>query len=50
MGLQINQLIFSIIFATLISTSLGVAAAFLLKRLPRYRATDPNRAPDAPIA
>lgn len=43
MGLQINQLIFSIILATLISTIVGITATKLLQRLPGYRATDPLR-------
>lgn len=42
MGLQINQLIFSIILATLISTIVGITAAKLFARLPGYRATDPK--------
>ncbi len=43
MGLQVNQLIFAIILATLVSTSVGVIAAKLLQRFPRFKATDPNR-------
>ncbi len=42
MGLQINQLIFSIILATLISTIVGITAAKVLQRLPGYRASDPQ--------
>jgi spore maturation protein A len=48
MGLQINQLIFSIILATLISTIVGITATKLLERLPGYRATDPQRQLDHP--
>lgn len=44
MGLQINQLIFSITLATLFSTIAGIAAAFLLGRLRRFRASDPTKA------
>ncbi len=50
MGLQINQLIFAIILATLISTTLGVIAAKLLQRLPAYRRTDPGPLPVEPTA
>lgn len=50
MGLQINQLIFAIILATLISTTLGVVAAKLLQRLPAYRRTDPGQLPIEPTA
>jgi len=42
MGLQINQLIFAIILATLLSTAAGVFAAKMLQRLPRYRKTEPQ--------
>lgn len=41
MGLQINQLIFSITLATLISTIAGISAAFLLSRVRQFRETNP---------
>lgn len=41
MGLQVNQLIFAIIIATLISTTVGVVAAKLLQRTRWYR-LDPS--------
>jgi spore maturation protein A len=43
MGLQINKLIFAIIIVTAVSLAVAIASAKLLGRLPRYRATDPNR-------
>ncbi len=43
MGLQINQLIFSITLATLFSTAAGILAAFGLGRLRAYRQSDPQR-------
>jgi len=43
MGLQINQLIFAIIITTGLSLVIAIAAAKLYGRLPRVRATDPNR-------
>ena len=43
MGLQINQLIFSITIATLFSTVAGIAAAKLLSRTKRNRASNPMR-------
>ena len=43
MGLQINELIFAIIIVTGISLAIAIGAAKLYGRLPRYRATDPNR-------
>jgi spore maturation protein A len=46
MGLQINQLIFGIIIATLISTTCGVIAAKALQRTRWYRKTDPHRPRD----
>ncbi len=42
LGMQINQLIFAIILATLLSTAAGVGAAKLLQRLPSYRKTQPE--------
>jgi len=42
MGMQINQLIFAIIFATLLSTAAGVGAAKLLQRLPSYKKSQPK--------
>ncbi len=41
MGLQINQLIFSITLATLISTIAGITAAYGLSRLRQFRTTNP---------
>ncbi len=41
MGLQINQLVFSITLATFFSTVAGILAAFGLGTLQRYRASDP---------
>ncbi|MEM1042049.1 MAG: nucleoside recognition domain-containing protein [Bacteroidota bacterium] len=43
MGLQINQLIFAIIITTGVSLVVAVTAAKLLGRLPKSRASDPNR-------
>jgi spore maturation protein A len=43
MGLQINQLIFSITLATLFSTIAGIAGALVLSKLPWFRATAPHR-------
>lgn len=48
MGLQVNQLIFSITLATLVSTITGVIAARLLQNLPRYRKTNPGLPPTPP--
>ena len=45
LGLQINQLIFPIILASLCSVVIAIAAAKLYGRLPGYRASDPNRLP-----
>ena len=42
MGLQINQLFFSITLATLFSTIAGILAALGLSKLRHYRATDPH--------
>lgn len=42
MGLQINQLFFTIILATLISTIVAILAAKTLQRMPRFRKTDPG--------
>jgi len=47
MGLQVNQLFFSILLTTALSLLVAIAAARLLGRLRRYRDTDPNRLPDA---
>ncbi len=46
MGLQINQLFFSILITTFLSLVVAVTATKLLGRLKRYRATDPDRPPD----
>lgn len=43
MGLQINQLIFTIILATIFSTIAGASAAYLLSKTKRNRASDPMR-------
>jgi spore maturation protein A len=43
MGLQINQLIFSITLATLFSTIAGIAGALVLSKLPWFRASAPHR-------
>jgi len=45
LGLQINQLIFPIILASLCSVIIAISAAKLYGRLPGYRASDPNRLP-----
>jgi spore maturation protein A len=47
LGLQINQLIFPIILASLCSVVIAIAAAKLYGRLPGYRASDPNRLPSS---
>jgi spore maturation protein A len=47
MGLQVNQLFFSIIITTAISLLIAIAMAKLLGRMKRYRDTDPNRLADA---
>ena len=47
MGLQINQLIFSITLATLFSTIAGIVGALVLSKLPWFRATAPHRLADA---
>lgn len=41
MGMQINQLVFSITLATLFTTIAGASAAYLLSRMKRYRRTNP---------
>jgi spore maturation protein A len=46
MGLQINQLIFSITLATLFSSIAGIAGALVLSKLPWFRATAPHRLAD----
>ncbi|MFV1981771.1 MAG: nucleoside recognition domain-containing protein, partial [Rhodothermia bacterium] len=43
MGLQVNQLVFGIIIATVISTTAGLLAAKFLARTKRFKATDPHR-------
>ena len=43
MGLQINQLFFSILITTMLSLIVAITATKLLGRLKRYRDTDPNR-------
>jgi spore maturation protein A len=43
MGLQINQLIFSITLATLFSTIAGILGAYTLSKLPWFRPTAPHR-------
>ncbi|WP_022834976.1 nucleoside recognition domain-containing protein [Salisaeta longa] len=49
MGLQINQLVFSIILATTFSTIAGIGAAYVLSRWPRFAKSNPFTAsPDPP--
>jgi spore maturation protein A len=50
MGLQINQLIFSITLATLFSTIAGIVGALVLSKLPWFRDSAPHRNhdPDEP--
>ena len=48
MGLQINQLFFSILICTTLSLIVGIASAKLLGRLRTYRDSDPMRA-GAPV-
>ncbi len=43
MGLQINQLFFSILITTTLSLIVAIVSTKLLGRLKRYRDTDPNR-------
>ena len=43
MGLQINQLIFSITLATLFSTIAGIVGALVLSKLPWFRVSAPHR-------
>jgi len=43
MGLQVNQLFFSILITTFLSLVVAIAATKLLGRMKRYRDTDPNR-------
>jgi spore maturation protein A len=50
MGLQINQLVFPIISTTVFSLIVAVVAAKLYGRLPRIRASDPNRQAPPPAA
>ena len=45
MGLQINQLFFSILLCTGLSLVVGIASVKLLGRLRGYRESDPMRAP-----
>jgi spore maturation protein A len=45
LGLQINQLIFAIIITTGLSLVVAITATKLYGRLPRTRASDPNRDP-----
>jgi spore maturation protein A len=47
MGTQINTLIFPILTTTVLGLIVAIVAARLLGRLPGYRASDPNRAPQA---
>ena len=46
MGLQINQIFFSILLVTFLSLLVAITATRLLGRLKRYRDTDPNRDTD----
>lgn len=43
MGLQINQLLFSITLATFFSTIAGIVGTIFLSRLPWFRSTAPHR-------
>jgi spore maturation protein A len=45
MGLQVNQLFFSILIATALSLVVAIAAVKLLGRLRGYRDSDPMRTP-----
>jgi spore maturation protein A len=47
MGTQINTLIFPILTTTVLGLVVAIASARLLGRLPGYRASDPNRRPEA---
>ncbi len=47
MGLQINQLFFSITLATLFSTIAGIAGAYGLSQLRRFRQSSPLQAQDS---
>ena len=47
MGTQINTLIFPILTTSVLGLVVAVVATRLLGRLPGYRATDPNRLPQA---
>lgn len=47
MGLQINQLFFSIMLATLCSTIAGILGTLALHRVPYFRATSPHHNTDA---
>ena len=48
MGLQINQLFFSILITTFLSLVVAITMTKLLGRLKRYRTTDPDRPADDP--
>lgn len=48
MGLQINQLFFSITLATLFSTIAGIGGAYALSRLRQFRKTNPLRSQESP--
>ncbi len=50
MGLQVNQLFFSILITTLLSLVVAIAMTKLLGRLKIYRNSDPNRPADDPAA
>jgi len=47
MGLQVNQLFFSITLATLFSTIAGILGTLALHRVPYFRKTSPHRTSDA---
>lgn len=47
MGLQVNQLFFSILITTALSLAIAIGATKLLGRMKRYRDTDPNRQVDS---
>ena len=50
MGLQVNELFFSILITTSLSLIVAIVVTKLLGRLKGYRATDPDRQPPPPAA
>jgi spore maturation protein A len=47
MGTQINTLIFPILTTSVLGLVVAIVATRVLGRLPGYRATDPDRRPQA---